>query len=90
MRKLPFENASIDVVVASLAIQNIYNREGRREAINEIVRVLKAGGKVALMDFEHVKEYGEDLRTAAMLDVHVSGLSFWIYPPVRIATGGKG
>jgi SAM-dependent methyltransferase len=90
MRKLPFENASIDVAVANLSIHNIYNREGRREAINEIVRTLKPGGKVALMDFEHVKEYDEDLRANGMLDVHVSGLSFWIYPPVRIATARKG
>ncbi len=90
MRKLPFENASIDVAVANLSIHNIYNREGRREAINEAIRVLKPGGKVALMDFEHVKEYGEDLQAAGMQNVHVSGLSFWIYPPVRIATARKG
>jgi SAM-dependent methyltransferase len=90
MRKLPFENASIDVVVANLSIHNIYSREGRREAIDEVARVLKPGGKVALMDFEHVREYGEDLRANGMLDVHVSGLSFWIYPPVRIVTARKG
>lgn len=90
MRKLPFEDSSIDVIVASMAIHNIYNREGRGQAINEAVRVLKPGGKVALMDFQHVKEYGEDLQAAGMQDVHVSGLSFWIYPPVRIATARKG
>lgn len=90
MRKLPFENASIDVVVANLSIHNIYNRKGRREAINEVARVLKPGGTVALMDFEHVKEYSEDLQTNGMLDVQVSGLNFWIYPPVKIATARKG
>ena len=42
------------------------------------------------MDFEHVKEYGEDLRANGLLDMHVSGLSFWIYPPVRIVTARKG
>jgi arsenite methyltransferase len=89
MRKLPFEDASVDAVVASLSIHNIYKREGRRQAINETVRVLKPGGRVALMDFEHVKEYGEDLQIAGMQDVHVSELSFWIYPPVRIATARK-
>ena len=67
----------------------IYNREGRREALREIVRVLKPGGKVALMDFEHVKEYGEDLQGIGMQNVNVSGRSFWIYPPVRVATGVK-
>ena len=89
MRKLPFADASIDAVVANLSIHNIYSRDGRREAIDEIVRVLKPGGKVALMDFEHVKEYAEDLQTAGMQDVGVSGRSFWIYPPVRIASGNK-
>jgi arsenite methyltransferase len=49
---------SLSPTVANLSIQNIYNREGRREAINEVARVLKPGGKVALMDFENVKEYG--------------------------------
>lgn len=90
MQKLPFADGSIDAVVASLSIHNIYNREGRREAINEIVRVLKPGGKVALMDFEHVGQYAQDLRSAGMQNVHASGLVFWIYPPVRVATGSKG
>lgn len=89
MRKMPFANASVDVVVASLSIHNIYNREGRRRAINEIVRVLKPGGKVALMDMRHVKQYAQDLQVAGIRDVHVSGLNFWIYPPVRTVTGIK-
>ena len=81
---------SLSPTVANLSIHNIYNRERRREAINEVARVLKPGGKEALMDFEHVKEYGEDLRANGLLDMHVSGLSFWIYPPVRSATARKG
>jgi SAM-dependent methyltransferase len=89
MRTMPFPDASFDAVVANLSIHNIYDREGRRQAIGEIVRVLKPGGQVALMDFRHVPEYAEDLRAAGMQAVHVSGLSFWIFPPVRTATGKK-
>ncbi len=89
MRKLPFADASVDAVVANLSIHNIDSREGRRETINEIVRVLKPDGKVALMDFEHVKEYAEDLQAAGMQDVGVPGRRFWIYPPVRIARGNR-
>ena len=89
MRKMPFADSTFDVVMANLSIHNIYNREERRGAIGEIVRVLKPNGKVALMDFEHVKEYAEDLQAAGMQDVEVSGLSFWIYPPVRVVTGVK-
>jgi arsenite methyltransferase len=89
MRKLPFPDASIDAVVVNLAIHNISNREGRREAISEIARVLKPGGQVALMDFKHVAQYAADLRLAGLPDARVSPPSFWIFPPVRTATGMK-
>jgi ubiquinone/menaquinone biosynthesis C-methylase UbiE len=89
MRKLPFADDSFDAVVASLSIHNIYSVEGRREAILEIVRVLKPGGKVALMDIRHVREYAAGLLGAGMNDVKVSGLSFWIFPPVRTVVARK-
>ena len=89
MRKLPFADASFDAVVASLSIHNIYSLDGRLEAIQEIVRVLKPGGKVALMDIRHVREYANGLLAAEMHDVRVSGLSFWIFPPVRTVTARK-
>jgi cyclopropane fatty-acyl-phospholipid synthase-like methyltransferase len=89
MRQLPFADARFDAVVASLSIHNIYSVEGRRQAILEIVRVLKPGGKVALMDIRHVREYAAGLRGAGMNDVNVSGLSFWIFPPVRTVTARK-
>jgi SAM-dependent methyltransferase len=89
MRKLPFADAGFDAVVASLSIHNIYSVEGRREAILEIVRVLKLGGNVALMDIRHVREYAAGLLSAGMHDVKVSGLSFWIFPPVRTVTARK-
>jgi arsenite methyltransferase len=89
MRKLPFAGGSVDAVVANLAIHNISSREGRREAIAEIVRVLKPGGQVALMDFKHVGQYAEDLKKNGMADARASGPTFWIFPPVRIAYGHK-
>lgn len=89
MRKLPFADASMDAVVANSAIHNISSREGRREAVAEIVRVLKPGGQVALMDFKKVGQYVEDLRACGIADAHASGLIFWIFPPVRMALGRK-
>src|SRR5215471_12883106 len=89
MRKLPFADASFDAVVASLSIHNIYSVEGRCQAILEIVRVLKPGGKLALMDIRHVREYAAGLLGAGMNDVKVSGVSFWIFPPVRTVTARK-
>jgi ubiquinone/menaquinone biosynthesis C-methylase UbiE len=89
MRKLPFADGSFDAAVASLSIHNIYSVEGRREAIREMVRVLKPGGRVALMDIRHVREYAAGLLGAGMNDVKVSGLSFWVFPPVRTVTARK-
>jgi SAM-dependent methyltransferase len=89
MRRMPFASASFDAVVASLSIHNIPSQDGRRDAIYEIVRVLKPGGKVALLDFQHVAQYAEDLRRAGMHHVQLSGLSFWMFPPVRIVTAIK-
>jgi cyclopropane fatty-acyl-phospholipid synthase-like methyltransferase len=89
MRKLPFPDASVDAVIANLAIHNISSRQGRREAIAEIVRVLKPGGQAALMDFKHVGQYAEDLKKDGIADARASGLIFWIFPPVRIARGHK-
>ncbi len=82
MRAMPFASDTFDAVVASLSIHNIYNREERRKAIYEIVRVLKPGGKVALLDFRHVGRYAADLQLSGMRDVQISKRSFQIYPPV--------
>jgi|HubBroStandDraft_6_1064221.scaffolds.fasta_scaffold184291_1 arsenite methyltransferase len=89
MRKLPFADASVDAVVANLAIHNISSRDGRRQAISEIVRVLKIGGQVALMDFKHVGQYCEDLKKNGVRDASASRPIFWIFPPVRVARGHK-
>lgn len=89
MRKLPFPDASIDAVIANLAIHNISGREGRRQAITEIARVLKPGGQVALMDFKHVGQYVDDLRKSGIADARPTGFIFWIFPSVRIARGSK-
>ena len=89
MRQMPFADGNFDAIVASNSIHNIYDCDGRRQAINQIVRVLKNGGQVALLDIRHTAEYAEDLRAAGMRDVARSGLVFWIFPPVRVVTGKK-
>jgi arsenite methyltransferase len=89
MRQMQFPDATFDAIVASNSIHNIYDRDGRRQAINQIVRVLKPGGQVSLLDIRHTGEYADDLRAAGMKDVNRSGLIFWIFPPVRVVTGKK-
>lgn len=89
MRSLPIENESVDVVVSSLAIHNIQSREDRARAIEEISRVLRPGGSLALMDLAYQKEHITTLKRLGWSHVERSGLIFLIYPPVRVVYGTK-
>jgi ubiquinone/menaquinone biosynthesis C-methylase UbiE len=89
MRDLPFPDGSMDAVLSSIAVHNVPDREGRAKAIREIARVLKPGGRLALQDLRYIDEYVETLRDLGWSDVKPSGLSFMIFPPVRIITGRK-
>jgi phospholipid N-methyltransferase len=89
MRELPFEDQTIDVVVSSLAIHNIPDQEGRARAVQEIARVLKPQGQVALLDFQCTDEYDHTLQALGWHEVKLSGLQFQMFPPVRVVTGRK-
>src|SRR5690606_4317404 len=50
-RHMPFENQSFDVIVSSLVLHHIgHSNADREQALREIVRVLKPGGTIALVD----------------------------------------
>ena len=89
MRALPFPDASFDAVVSSLAIHNVATAEGRRTAIGEIARVLRPGGRIAIMDIAHIGEYAAALRAAGMSDVRTTWPSPWVFPPTRAVTARR-
>lgn len=57
MRKMPFPDASFDVVISRAAIHNLYSVDGRAAAIQEIARVLKPGGLALIDDIRHFRQY---------------------------------
>jgi arsenite methyltransferase len=83
MRQLPFSAGSFDLVVSSMAIHNIRDPEERRQAIEEAVRVLKPGGRLAIVDFRETGRYVEWLRKLGMGQVshHALGWRFWYIGP---------
>ena len=87
-RKLPFADRSFDVILSSWALHNIYEREGRAVAVREIARVLKPGGRAALVDIRHADEYAEVLRTAG-LEVRRAGPSFLFVIPTYTVWANK-
>jgi SAM-dependent methyltransferase len=88
-RKLPFADGSFNVIVSSWAIHNIYDAPGRAQALREIVRVLKPGGQVVIVDIRHSAEYVEVLRVSGMTDVQRSGPNFLFVIPTRTVTARK-
>ena len=89
MRKMPFADRSFDATVAHFAIHNVRSGEGRREAIREIVRTLNQGGQVAISDVFSLDLYADEFRKSNMIDVEISDLSFWTFPPARTVTARK-
>jgi SAM-dependent methyltransferase len=88
-RQLPFENESFDVVVSSWALHNIYERDGREKALREIARVIKPGGRVAIIDIQHTIEYSHVLGQSGMVNVERSFPKFLFVIPSHILTATK-
>lgn len=84
-RELPFEDGSFDVVVSNLTVHNIPARDGRTQALREIVRVLRPGGRLRIVDFRGAG-YLDELRAAGCVDVERRALGWrmWFSNP---ATG---
>ncbi|MEM1310073.1 MAG: class I SAM-dependent methyltransferase [Cyanobacteria bacterium P01_H01_bin.153] len=57
MRSLPFQACSFDVVVSRWTIHNLSTASDRLQAIDEMVRVLKPGGHLLIVDIENQYEY---------------------------------
>lgn len=83
MRKLPFPDGAFDVVVSSLAIHNVPDAAGRKDAVEEIARVLRPGGLALIADFRYSADYqrvlGEKLGTT--VERRTLGWRFWYGGP---------
>ena len=88
-RKLPFENTSFDVVLSSWALHNIKKREERDQALAEIVRVLKPGGRVAIIDIRHAREYARFFHQQGLELVSISAPSFLFFIPTHTIVACK-
>ena len=89
MRELPLPDLSVDVVLSSMAVHNIYEEAGREKALLEMVRVLKPRGRLFLQDFRHTAQYVTVLRNAGLADAKRSGLQWNLFPPARIVSAVK-
>jgi SAM-dependent methyltransferase len=73
---LPFDDDSFDVIVSSLVVHNISNSDGRAKAISEAARVLRPGGRLALVDIFFTNRYAKQLRALGWTDVRRRNLGW--------------
>ena len=88
MRKMPFLDASFDVILSSQAIHNIYDRGERDQALGEIIRVLKPGGSLYIIDHRNTGQYADYFRRAGLKEVRrrIPGIEVFPPSPVVVAT----
>jgi ubiquinone/menaquinone biosynthesis C-methylase UbiE len=87
-RELPFEDASFDVVLSSIVVHNIPTHAGRVAAIREITRVLKPGGRVAILDIWNTRTYARLFSDLGLANVRRSGPRF-LFSSARLVTASK-
>ena len=88
-RKMDFADGSFDVVLSNLCLHNIYEKAGRRKALQEIARVLKPGGVAVLSDFRHVREYAAELEKCG-IKIETCPLDWTdTFPPLRVLVARK-
>jgi arsenite methyltransferase len=78
--RLPFSDASFDAVISMTVIHNIATNDGRDQALRELVRVLKPGGRIAIFDLLHTSRYAEVLRQAGMEVRDLGRDLLWLLP----------
>ena len=86
IRSLPFSNHSFDVIVSSLCLHNIRDKEEREKALQELIRALKPGGKFVIADIQRAKEYNKFL-TDQGLQVEELETNYSYFPPITVVRG---
>lgn len=94
MTNLPFDDNTFDLVVSNVAMHNVKTRSGRDKAIDEVVRVLRPGGRVMIADLNATSQYHAHLAALGMAEVTRRNLGWrlwWSGPwmATRLVTATK-
>ncbi len=89
-QEMPFPDASFDVIMSNLCLHNIYEKQGRLRAVQQIARVLKPGGVIIISDYKHTGEYAAEFeRLGLKTEMHWAN-PLYVFPPLRIVVAKKG
>jgi arsenite methyltransferase len=86
---MSFPDATFDVIVSNLCLHNIYDALTRRQALHQIVRVLKPGGVALISDYKLTAEYAKEFSSAGLIVEKRRGSLLTTFPPLTVIVARK-
>jgi ubiquinone/menaquinone biosynthesis C-methylase UbiE len=87
--KLVYPESNFDVAVSFSAIHRLPESDWRDQAVREMYRVLKPGGRLLIFDTFHTGRYAHVLRECGAADIELSPWSLLWCAPSRSVTARK-
>ncbi|MDA4118737.1 MAG: class I SAM-dependent methyltransferase [Thaumarchaeota archaeon] len=88
-RFLPFDDESVDVSMSSMVIHIIGRWSDRAGALDELIRITKPGGRIAIVDSGNGGDYAKFLRSRGITDIKLSRLRVRSFPPLHTLSARK-
>jgi arsenite methyltransferase len=88
-QEMTFPDATFDVIVSNLCLHNIYDTPTRRQALQQIVRVLKPGGIALISDYKRTAEYADEFQKAGLIVEKRRGSLITTFPPLTVVIARK-
>lgn len=84
-----FADASFDIIISGWVLHNISEHAKRQSALYEINRILKPGGKIALMDIQITHEYEAFFKKHGFMNISVLGPRYTFGIPTYLVKATK-
>lgn len=88
--RLPFADRTFDLVTASFSIRSLPLADERSQVIDQIARVLRPGGRVAILDDAYTAELVDHLTSAGFTGVTRSAAMVRFGRPARLIAAARG
>jgi len=88
-QEMPFPDAAFDVILSNLCLHNISDASVRRQALQQIVRVLKPGGIALISDYKLTSEYAKEFQRCGLTVEKKRGSFLTTFPPLTVVIARK-
>lgn len=80
---------AFDKIVSSLCLHAVGKRSVRNKAVVELIKRLRPGGEIAILDILHSREYEKIFREQGLKNIRHSKMAFLYCMPARYVIGEK-